>query len=527
MANPAVNYEMRAPARQRRFRKIILIAAFCVAAVVLCAVLMGRYWPFSKNSVLQCLREATDSQVSVRSFRETYFPSPGCVLEGIVFQHGSPSARPLLTIEKLTVKGSYTGLLVHRIPKIIAEAAHISIPPFGTGTAFNTQRSKITIGELIANGAVIEFESRVLNKKPVLFDVHQATLRHIRWARATAYDLKVHNPEPPGDVSVTGSFGPWSESDSGETPISGHYLFNHADLSIYRGIAGILSSTGNFSGKLSHIDISGTTDTPDFEVKSGGHPVRLTTQFSAYVDATRGNTFLKQVDADFWKTHITAKGSIAKPEPGKAQTALLDLSSNSARIQDLLGLFVKDNLAPMSGWTTFQAQAEIPPGPEEFLKKVKFRAEFGIGGGTFTNSSTQHQVDKLSAGAQGEKNTSDAGLVLTNLKGREDLVNGVATFSDLSFHIPGAASRMHGTYNVISERIDLRGQLRVDTQISNTQTGVKSLLLKVIQPFFKRKKKGQIVPVRLAGTYDHPTFGLDLRDKRAQLRPLHPEQSNQ
>lgn len=526
MANPALNYETRRRTTQPRFPKLTLMTAFCIAAFVLCTVLFSRNWPFSKEAILQRLQEAADSQVSVRSFRETYFPSPGCVLEGAVFQHGSHSAKPLLTIEKLIFKGSYVGLLAHRIPKVIAEAAHVTIPPFGTGTAFKTEHSRITIGELVANGVLIEFESRVPNKKPVLFEIQQATLRDIGWAKAIAYDMKVHNPEPPGEVTLTGNFGPWNENDSGETPISGHYLFNNADLSIYQGIAGILSSTGNFSGKLSHIDISGTTDTPDFEVKMGGHPVRLTTQFSAYVDATRGNTFLKQVDADFWKTHITAKGSIAKPEPGKSQTALLDLSSSSARIQDVLGLFVKANRPPMSGRTTFQARAEIPPGPEEFLKKVRFCAEFGVGGGTFANGSTQQQVDKLSAGAQGEKNTSDAGLVLTNLKGRGDLINGVATFSDLSFHIPGAGSRMHGTYNVLNERIDLRGQLRVDTEISNTQTGVKSLLLKVIQPFFKRKEKGQIVPVRLAGTYDHPTFGLDLRDKRAQLRPLHPQQSN-
>jgi hypothetical protein len=527
MADAAVNYERRTPARQHRFPKLILIAASCIAVLVLGAVLFNRNWPFSEKAVLQRLHEATDSQVSVRSFRETYFPSPGCVLEGAVFQHGSHSAKPLLTIERLTVKGGYAGLLAHRIPEVIAEAARISIPPFGTGTAFNIEHSKITIGELITHDAVIEFESRFPNKKPLLFEVQQATLHYIGWARAIAYDLRVHNPEPPGEITATGNFGPWNQGDSGETAISGHYFFNNADLSFYQEIAGMLSSSGDFSGKLSHIDISGTTETPDFEVKMGGHPVRLTTQFSAYVDATLGNTFLKRVDADFWKTHITAKGSIAKPQPGKSQTALVDLSSSSARIQDLLGLFVKANPPPMSGWTTFQAQAEIPPGPEEFLKKVRLRAEFGVGGGTFTNGSTQQQVDKLSAGAQGEKNTSDAGLVLTNLKGRGDLVNGVATFSDLSFHIPGAGSRMHGTYDVISEKIDLRGQLRVDTQISNTQSGMKSLLLKVIQPFFKRKRKGQIVPVRLAGTYDHPTFGLDLRDKRAQLRPLHPQQSNQ
>jgi hypothetical protein len=115
-------------------------------------------------------------------------------------------------------------------------------------------------------------------------------------------------------------------------------------------------------------------------------------------------------------------------------------------------------------------------------------------------------------------------MVLTGLKGRVDLLDGGATFHDITFHIPGAGSRLHGTYNLMNEKIDLPGQMRVDTEIANTETGVKNLLLKFIQPFFRRKKKGQIVPVRIAGTYDHPTFGLDLKDKRARLQPLHPGQ---
>ncbi len=157
---------------------------------------------------------------------------------------------------------------------------------------------------------------------------------------------------------------------------------------------------------------------------------------------------------------------------------------------------------------------------------MKLRVDFGVAGGNFSDKTTQQDVDKLSAAALGEKKPSDPEIVLTNLKGHEDLRNGVVTFNDITFRIPGAGSRMHGTYNLMNERIDMRGQLRVDTEISNTESGAKSLVLKVIQPFFKRKKKGQIVPVRLSGTYEHPTFGLDVGDKRAKLQPLHPAEQH-
>src|SRR5205807_10456142 len=102
--------------------------------------------------------------------------------------------------------------------------------------------------------------------------------------------------------------------------------------------------------------ISGTTDTPDFEVKSGKHVVKLITEFSAYVDSTRGDTFLKRVDARFLKTHIVAQGSIAKSPDGKGKTALIDLTSSNARIENILRLFVKEDRAPMSGSVTLRSE---------------------------------------------------------------------------------------------------------------------------------------------------------------------------
>ncbi len=95
-------------------------------------------------------------------------------------------------------------------------------------------------------------------------------MRDVGWDGPLTYHLKVHNPEPPGEVTASGKFGIWDDNDPGQTPISGEYTFDHADLSVYHGIAGILSSLGKFRGNLDHIDISGTTDTPDFEVNPAG-----------------------------------------------------------------------------------------------------------------------------------------------------------------------------------------------------------------------------------------------------------------
>jgi hypothetical protein len=110
----------------------------------------------------------------------------------------------------------------------------------------------------------------------------------------------------------------------------------------------------------------------------------------------------------------------------------------------------------------------------------------------------------------------DGETVLTDLKGRVLLEQGIAKFSDLSFGIPGASARMDGTYNLLNHKIDLHGRMQVDTKISKTSTGVKALLLKAMDPFFRKKKKGEIVPVHIEGTYEHPQFGLDLAGGKGQ-----------
>ena len=113
-------------------------------------------------------------------------------------------------------------------------------------------------------------------------------------------------------------------------------------------------------------------------------------------------------------------------------------------------------------------------------------------------------------------NKEDPQTVLTDLKGNVTLAGGVANFSDLAFGVPGAFARMQGTYNIVNHRIDLHGQMHVDTKISKTSSGMKSFFLTVMDPFFKKKTRGEIVPVHILGTYEKPLFGLDLNNNQAK-----------
>src|SRR5579864_1645571 len=515
-AGPAKTTQSRPPQFRAKTIIFIVVAVVCIAAG-LATLFWSRFWPFTEKAVVEDLAEASDSTVTIRSSHRTYLPFPGCILEGVEFHHG-PDKWTLITIDKLTIKGSYSGIVTKRVPRIRAEGGHVFVPPFGSHVTFKTQHSKLVVEELVANGTVVEFAPDDPSKKPLRFEVHQGLLHDLQWNNPIDYDLKFHNPEPPGEIATRGKFGVWIKGNPGETPLSGEYTFDRADLGVYGGVAGILSSKGKYNGVLKHIDIAGTTDVPDFEVKTGGHKVKLVTQYTAFVDATHGDTFLKHVDAHYRRTNVAVEGSIAGVKGRKGKTALLDLSSRQGRIEDILGLFVSEPRSPMSGPVTLKAKVEIPPGKEPFLEKVKLQGGFGIDDSTFSKPETQKNVNELSAGARGEK-MEDAETVLSDLKGQVVLERGIAKFSDLTFGIPGAKASMHGTYNLINHKIDLHGRMQVDTKISKTTTGVKALLLKIMDPFFKKKKKGEIVAVHIAGTYEHPQFGLDLTEQKDADHP--------
>jgi hypothetical protein len=367
------------------------------------------------------------------------------------------------------------------------------------------------VDELVANGTTVEFTSAESQKHPLVFDVHEALLRSVRWGSPIHYRFKFHNPDPPGEISTQGSFGAWADGHPQDTPISGVYTFDDADLGVYGGIGGILSSSGKFDGVLQHVNVSGTTDTPDFVVTSGGHRHHLSTQFDAYIDATRGDTFLNRVDAHFGRTTVVGNGSIAGSAGRKGKVANLRFTSRHGHIEDLLSLFVTANRSPMSGDMVFVARAEVAGGDQPFLERVKLDGKFGIDDGSF-KAETQKDVNALSAGARGG-NKDDPETVLTNLRGTIDLSVGVAQFSDLEFGVPGAEARLHGTYNILNHRLNLHGDMRVDTKISQTSSGAKALLLKIMDPLFRKKKKGEIVPVQILGTYEKPQFGLDFANK--------------
>jgi hypothetical protein len=81
----------------------------------------------------------------------------------------------------------------------------------------------------------------------------------------------------------------------------------------------------------------------------------------------------------------------------------------------------------------------------------------------------------------------------------------------VTFSVEGAQVTLSGTYNVNREALDFRGTLRLRARLSQTVTGFKSLLLKIVDPLFKGNGAGTVLPITVQGTAAAPQFGVDVK----------------
>lgn len=505
-----------------KVRKAALaVLAILLVALTIFGIVVALHWPFTQANVTQALQEDFPATVTFQKFHSTFFPHPGCVGEGLAFRRlGSyPQTPPIVTIQRFTVEAHYIDMLVRPgyLARVIVNGFRGYVPPPGTPIATsNWQPTKSTtrVDEIIADGASIEI-ARANDASPLFFEIHALKLGSVSQGQPFSYNVALHNPLPPGEIHAHGNFGPWNHTDAGQTPVEGQYDFQKADLSVFEGIAGILSSQDDFHGVLGHIESHGSIDIPDFMVTRSKHAIHLGADYHAFIDGTNGDVELERVNASFLKTHVVAKGQIAGHSGEHGKTAAVDLAVHNGRIQDVLRMFVSEPQPPFNGITSFRAHVIIPPEKRPFVQKVLVNGDFGVEGGQFTKVSTQKDIDALSDKSRGAKpeeqaEDEDPERVISNLAGHVDLRSATASFINLSLNVPGASAVMHGTYNLQTEVVDLHGTLKTDAELSKMSSGFKSVLLKPFDVFFKRKHAGAAVPVHLIGTYEDPQAGLDL-----------------
>jgi hypothetical protein len=503
-------------------RRALIIAIVVLACLVTGVIVADIEWPFTRESVVASLQQQSGGAVQIGHFRETYFPHPGCVAEQVVFQGASNAAHPFITVDKLTVIGSYPGLLTRHLSSIRADGIHVYVARQQSGVAgsgpvnMGTLPPGMSIGEIIADGAAIEFAPTEPGAKAMIFRVPSLRLQDLADNQPLAYQATVEIPQPPVTVDVTGRFGPWRAGQGGESKMSGSYAVKSLDLGAFSGIQGILTATGNFDGTLQQVKVQGSANVPRFIVEQSGHSEALETRYVATVNGTAGDVIVDAAWAHFRNTTVVGAGSISGP--GTQKTVTAEISSNNARIEDLLWMCVSDTPPAMTGNIVFRAKATLPPGEAPFLKKLQMQADFGVSNGQYPNPQTQQSIDVLSARARGQAgkvqdteqkdgNTYDPGRVVSNLKGHGTASDGVAHLSNVAFDIPGASAVLSGTFGLQSQRIDMHGHMHMVAELSKTTTGFKSALIKVIAPFMHKSKRDEsVVAITLGGTWDEPTY---------------------
>lgn len=358
------------------------------------------------------------------------------------------------------------------------------------------------------------------NKLPMQFDISQFRLKDVRSGAPLLFDADLQNPTPPGVIHTTGAFGPWVVSDPGSSDIHGDYTFKHADLSVFKGIAGILSSNGHYLGTLRDLAVDGETDTPDFQISRYGHTMVLHTDFDARVDGTNGDTWLNAVNATMNSSHFTCKGQVVRVLRTGSDGSLhsighdiaLTVDVGRARIEDFLRLATDSPVPILEGDIGVKAQLHIPPGTTPVNERISIKGNFVLDDAQFSSLPVQKRIRELSLRGQGklsELKSGDDTPVKSHVAGDFELDGGVLTLPSVTYDVPGADIQLHGTYRTNGETLDFTGTAKMQATVSQMVGGWKGLLLKPADRFFKKGGAGTEIPIFIAGTRDKPQFGYN------------------
>ena len=471
-------------------------------------------WPFRESDMKKRIESATGSTAHFGGYHQVFFPSPGCVIREVTLTPKDP-AHPQVTMQKLTIQGLYSGLIGREkhLSSLSFEGLQILVPArepsAGPNQPLASAADDLRFDEIDAKDSRIVFAADESHPEDRSYNISKLVLTGFAPRQAIHFKSVLRIPTPPADVEISGTFGPLSNGELGDTPLAGSFSLQHADLAKFHALTGTLSGRGRFDGNLSALHVNGETDAPNFGLTDTHHSIRLNTQFSALVNGTNGDVTFEPVHAVMGETKLVAQGQLVSVPGEQGKKLALDITSDDARIQDLMLLFVH-NKPPLQGATRFQAKVLLPTNDSRpFEERVQMKAHFGIRSSRFTTPETEQKVSELSESARGNPKEDDPPMVVTDLSGDVVLANGSAKFSRLALRVPGASADLHGTYKLESHAVDLRGMLQTDVKLSKATSGFKAFLMKVVEAAKAKKKEGATVPVKVTGTYEKPEFGLD------------------
>jgi hypothetical protein len=433
-----------------------------------------------------------------------------------------PNAPPMLVVDSFEFGTGWRELLrpTTRVVMVKVKGLQVNIPPKGERGEQMPDNPKrkgqpalgIAVDRIECTDAKVTIETSNPGKKPLEFAISSVTLTDVGLKKPFNYEAMLVNPKPVGDVHSTGHFGPWQDDNPRDTPLDGSYEFTHADLSSIHGIAGILASTGKFTGTLGEIAVEGEADVPEFRLDVSDHALPLHTEFQAVVDGTTGDTRLDAVKARVGRSELTASGAVTRGVGAPGHNTDLHVVMEQGRIEDMMALSMKGNPTLMRGALATKVHFELPPGPVSVSRKMRLAGTFAITGAMLNNPKMQEQIDSMSMRAQGKPklaNAQDAEVVGSSVSGKFSQADAVLDVSELNFQIPGATALMEGQVQLVGSTYEFHGKVRTEAMASQMTTGWKSLLLTPFDKLLKKNGAGLELPIKVTGTKSTYDLRLD------------------
>lgn len=533
-------------ARRRLFLTLVLVFCGLVLAIVAGAAAGRRHVAHRlHNEIIRAMEGAFDGTVALEDLelsvgREVRILGRGLVLR----RRGSDTLPPLIRIDVFSVEAgivdvfrsprrirqvTLTGLAIHIPPRkekvLTADRADSGAPPAGGRPTDSRERAmtpfangpRFLLETIHADGTRLVIHPKDTRKEPLLFELYRLTLSPGADGHPMTYKALLKNAKPPGLISTEGEFGPWRAEDPGDTHLTGSYVFSNADLSVFRGLSGTLFSTGGFRGVLRRIEAWGATDTPDFTVRTGAQPVRLETEYKAIIDGTNGDTLLQPVIARFGSSEVVSYGGVYQREGSHGKSVVLDTVMEDGRIEDVMRLLVPGT-PPLVGGLSFTSKMDLPPGDLDVVDALQLQGTFGVEDAEFASPRVQGKIDRLSMRSRGQLEETTDERIVSDLGGVFVLRDAVASFSKLTFRVPGARVSIEGDYGLTTQALDFQGRLFMQVKISKTQKGIKSLLLKIVDPFLAGKSGGTELPIKITGTRADPKIGQNFWGDKKKSR---------
>jgi hypothetical protein len=318
----------------------------------------------------------------------------------------------------------------------------------------------------------------------------------------------MQNAIPTGRILAHGSMGPIVGKDFLATPVSGNFAFSQVNLHDVGDISGIVDARGGFKGNLRAIEVETTAETKNFAVDDG-KPTPLSATMQSTLYGFNGDMDIHAIEVKIRETTIHAAGSIK----GTPKLTNFDILVERGRAEDVMQPFVHDEL-PITGPVWLKSHAYLGPPGDGFMERLRVIGTLDVPAEKLSDPQAEKNLSAFSDRAEGNR-TPNTGVdtdnkpndatkdVLSSVQGVARIENGVVSTPRLTFKVAGAEARLAGTFRFHGEVAHLTGDLKMDTDISHTATGFKSILLKPLAPFFKKKNAGAIVPIAVTGTPGH------------------------